>query len=467
MIGLGSQHLTRSRKLLVEAGLVACLLLGAVFLLYFPSGTTTATQVFHASFAFLLALAPFATLWLWFGPALTAPAASGIRNGSNLDPRLRHAFLPVLAIAGAWTVYTGAQLDYADYLMHWQALLDGLDPWMQDRGESRNAYGPLHLLFAPMAYLHPLLAKVVAGLIVFLSAVLIGRQLVRDDRLLDPAILVLSLLTILSPFIWATVFHLGHNDIVTAFLVLLAFLCHMRERPTWVGVILGLAVLHKFYPILLLPFLVVSVDGIRIRTVAFCFLVVAAGLGVSFAIWGEDALGPLIYTQDRSPTLLSIFRVSAAYPSVGQRLFGIADMSVFSMPAMLAVGAVISLYVYLYRIPALLGAISGLLAMLLLYKVGYQQYYITYFLLLALATVHWRDRRYQMTILLSIPFVIFVTAFEVYFDLSFRAEPYPFIPAIVRHHIGIPAFLIGVPTVLAGLYVAGRQRREKLLQIGW
>ena len=73
----------------------------------------------------------------------------------------------------AVTVAYGIRHDYVSYVLHWDNILAGGDPWWQDPSFVPNAYGPLYNAFAALHFLHPLLPKVIFSGMFFASVVLV------------------------------------------------------------------------------------------------------------------------------------------------------------------------------------------------------------------------------------------------------------------------------------------------------
>ena len=64
---------------------------------------------------------------------------------------------PILALIAAFVV--GANHDYISYQLHLDQIAQGVDPWLGFPSNQLNAYGPIHLVFAPFYAIHPLIPK--------------------------------------------------------------------------------------------------------------------------------------------------------------------------------------------------------------------------------------------------------------------------------------------------------------------
>ena len=79
------------------------------------------------------------------------------------------------------------------------------------------------------------------------------------------------------------------------------------QRDVAAGVFLGLGVLLKLMPIVLLPFLMLDGRRLRYRLPAAAVITILLGFGASLVIWGPD-FRPLIFAAGRSSHHLSIYR---------------------------------------------------------------------------------------------------------------------------------------------------------------
>ena len=281
----------------------------------------------------------------------------------------------------AVTVLSGPRQDYAAFLEIWETILEGGDPWWIDagRGHPLNAYGPLFNLFALPALANPLAPKLLVALAYLLFVAWFADRCEIGRRW--------ALGYLLGPYFWIEIAYYGHLDVLVAIACAGAVDGRVRGRDSAAGAWLGLGVLLKFMPIVLLPFLAIdrrcSRVQVRMRFVLGATTVMGVGMVVSAVIWGRSALRPLGFAASRGSNLLSIFhylggRHSPLGPAVDA---GAVDR--LSVPLLVLAIVVLWLVCYRRRVDPATAAVLATLTTLLLYKVGFLQYQMTLFVLLA------------------------------------------------------------------------------------
>ena len=98
----------------------------------------------------------------------------------------------------------------------------------------------------------------------------------------------------------------GLNDGLVAALMVFAVLSKRKGFSFFTGLLIALAGLLKFYPILTLPFFGLNkglLDWKIIFSGAITFLI---GFLISIIIWGTGPITPILFNTGRDPTLLSI-----------------------------------------------------------------------------------------------------------------------------------------------------------------
>ncbi len=131
----------------------------------------------------------------------------------------------------------------------------GDDPWV-----TGNAYGPAYNLIAVAYSLHTLLPKLIFAFAWIAGSWHLVRELARLYIGVPWQIFWLVALP-LNPLFWVQVLGYGSVDGLIASICLLAIASHQSSRYSIAGSVLALAVLLKFYPIVIVPFL----DGYRIN----------------------------------------------------------------------------------------------------------------------------------------------------------------------------------------------------------
>ena len=360
-----------------------------------------------------------------------------------------------MVLLSAIVVWSGAMLalsvardqrhDYVAYLEQWSLVLGGQDPWM-----TSNTYGPLHNVIGLTIVLHPLVPKLLIGMALTLVNFLLVSELLRSAPPVT-SIAAYALFLPLNFLVVSVVFSFGLNDGLVASLVGLAILARLRKWFFACGVLLGLAVLLKYYPALLIPFFCLDRRRFSVRTLTASAITVATGFFFATALWGTGFVSALTTGAAREPKLLSVL---AALEHTG---FSVAYAEVFQIlvrvNALMVVAAVVLTFISVYalRLRWIEGAALASLIYLLVYKVGHQQFYLTWIvLLIGLLIVN--TRRSAWMAYSAIPAVVLLSVFQ--FGYEILTDEYREVGGIVRDNVGFAAFLIGWLTVAGMLVIA-------------
>ncbi len=209
------------------------------------------------------------------------------------------------------TVVRGDNQDYYFYLQMWREVQLGHDPWFFSTGAfgtyPMNAYGPLFNVLAIPAAVNPLLPKLLfaAAYLGFAVALLrpLGKEIpgAGDSWPLRAAWLFI-------PYCWVEIANFGHFEVLVGLLCVAAVEARLRQRDVISGFALGLGVLLKFMPIVLLPFLILDRRRPRYRLLGAAVVTIGLGLGASVFFWGLATFRPLIFAASRDAHHLSIYR---------------------------------------------------------------------------------------------------------------------------------------------------------------
>jgi hypothetical protein len=288
----------------------------------------------------------------------------------------RYLYLALLVVAA---LGTGARTDYGHYIDHWQWILASHDPWSFPP-PSVNAYGPLYVLLALPAAIHPLGPK----LLFVATWILLGFFLQsrwRADQSVEPGRLGLWFWWV-SPFFLVEVVYNGHFDVVAAAFAAIAI--DWRERrPFRAGLLLACGILLKFIPLLILPFLVVERGRWRPRLLCGTAVGLLAGFGACALRWGASWLEPIVFAAERPATLMSVFKFLRGELSP-LRSFGVENLDGLSLPLMVIAGLTIGAVHLRSRWTSESSALAAVCLVLALYKVGHQQFYAVPLVLLAM-----------------------------------------------------------------------------------
>ena len=242
----------------------------------------------------------------------------------------------------------------------------------------------------------------------------------------------------------------GSLDAVPAALSLAALHCRVRGNLSLSGLLLGCGVLVKFYPLILLPFLMYEHRRLLWAPGLACAGLVAAGMAVSFLLWGESTLNPILFATDRPGSMLSIFRVISAHPETARALFGTTDVGWASIYLMGLAGATVWAVAAWRNLPVVEASMLGFLAVITSYKVGNQQFLLTFVLLAAysVASLGRGGRVAYRPLLGVLVYLLFLEGFQVLYILTrWLSPPWDRVLDIV----GLPTFALALIAVTTGL----------------
>ena len=314
------------------------------------------------------------------------PASTG--RGSSPRPGLERWANPVLMLPSfaflALTVQRGSIQDYYLYLEMWREVRLGHDPWFFAYGVfgkyPLNAYGPLFNVFAIPALVNPLLPK-----LLFAGAYLVfAVWLIKDrgkDWLQGGLVWPLLVVWFWVPYCWVEIANFGHFDVLVGLFCVAAVEARVRQRDVVSGVCLGLGVLLKFMPIVLLPFLILDRGRPRYRLLSAAVVAIALGLGASVLLWGPSTFRPLIFVAERQSLHLSIYRfLKGRYSPLGWLDFN--ENPDQAAPAFMLMALLWAwLLVRKRMIEPAPAAVLAVLVTLMFYQVGFAQYHMVLFVL--------------------------------------------------------------------------------------
>jgi hypothetical protein len=286
----------------------------------------------------------------------------------------------------SWAVVTGAHgHSYSDYLAEWHEVLRGADPGGVRPGLPFNAYGPAFNLLAGLVWIAPaaakwLIAASYCGFVVWCLA----RLWTDCGNRSFPWPLVL--LCVVNPWPWIAVAHFGFFDGLVGLACVVGVHARLRGREAAAGLCIGLGVLLKLVPIVLLPFLAVGRNRLHLRFAAVCLAGILCGFLASYLAWGPSTFAPLSFAGAREPTL-------SIYPLLA-RAAGPGALAWVGPTALVVFGATLFAWHLAVRLEPAPAALLAMLGTLLLYQVGYNNYQMIVLMLAAywIAVDWWRLR---------------------------------------------------------------------------
>lgn len=364
----------------------------------------------------------------------------------NPSRRQRSAFIAVLtawALGMLWfSQASGVRHDYRYYLRQWQLVLNGKNPWSTD-----NAYGPLHNVLAYLLRLDQLAPKLIMSLSLVLAIALLGREHLRKSAAASNLILFLVVLPAHCVVI-SVGFAYGLNDALTAALITFALVARVHERDITAGALLGLAVLLKYYPAVLVPLFALEHGRLRLRLLVASGACIALGMAVSVLIWGDSLLHAFTYGAARDPKLLSVLASlqSLPKPISGSAVLGwLIRINSLCVALVSVLSLVLAIRLRLHFIEA---SVLGLLVILMTFKVGHPQFYLPWLCLVAALPLADKASADQLQ-WTALPYVLFLDVFQ--YGYTWGTDSYYHQLSVVRRFVGFAAFALGAATIAAYL----------------
>ncbi len=352
--------------------------------------------------------------------------------------------LALSAIAVMVTIAGGVRHDYVDYLAQWALVLAHDNPW-----STNNAYGPLHNAFALLVPIRDLAPKIVTAVALLIANAMLVLNLVvaRPTREWLSVYLTAFGANVL---VLVSAFWFGLNDALVAALVLGAVLARHERAFLLAGVLLGLAALDKYYPALLIPFFALDARMVQPRVLIGSLATIVLGMLAATLLWGSAWIEAVTYGVSRDATILSVLRPIV----VAGRALGagpIVDLLVrFNGPLVVAVWLLSVWGAWVRRDTWLVAACWGIFAVLLTYKVGNPQFWVTWLALVA-ALPLLRTPEADRLARLARPYAIFLSAFELGYVLlqpQYYLGPWLWVNDVA----GIPSAVLGAILLVAFLW---------------
>jgi hypothetical protein len=406
--------------------------------------------------------------WLFHLIVVLVVLATDRRLGEGRSPEDRRRagtidrWLIAFALAFLlFTVLSGPRHDYVAFLEIWAAVRGGSDPWwIHERfGYPLNAYGPLFNLLALPAWCNPLAPKLLFALAYCLfAAIFLKGGMARPGPLGFPAMGLLAWL--LGPFPWVEIAYYGHFDVLVAIACVAAVAFVLRGREVLAGASLAVGFLLKLIPVVIVPFFALDVDGRRVRSrfLAGAGIPMVLGYVASDLIWGRSTFRPFAFAATRGSTLLSIFRFLRGGASPLRRFMDHPDLDAWSTRCLAVAGLLAFLACRWRRADPATSALVAVLTTLLFYQVGFIQYQMILFLLMA----YWLGRygpllgRHPGLAFAIGGYFGWLSLFDLFYCYAggiMQADgPWGW----VADRVGLPTFLLGSFLLANLLRVAGR-----------
>ena len=280
---------------------------------------------------------------------------------ANLTAKLLRNIIPFSVFLMFIAFVTGGRFDYASYKLQWHLMIGGGDPWGFVEGGMVNAYGYVFNFLALLYSINSLIPKL---FFVLLLLVFCWRLMVSQPTKSRTLVLFLCI----NPFTISTIAVYGFVDGMCSLLLGFALLEQNLEpirASIKSGAFLALSTLTKFYSIVALPILLISkwrsntLEGFA-KGYLFTFIII---LTVSYVLWGDSILAPLLFAKGRDPSFLTLWKY-VSHPELRTIIFSITSTIA------IVLACVRSDLSCSYRTAATLSIIFGT------YYLGHQQFYL-------------------------------------------------------------------------------------------
>jgi len=336
--------------------------------------------------------------------------------------------------------------DYRHYGGQWQHVLDGGNPWEYARGDLRrfNSYGPLHALMAWPYAVSSLLPKLVYAL------ASIAATIYLVSRATSHRAIVLFL--VLNPPLWILYVHGGFNDALIGALFLFGIVAFDRGRFALSAVLLGLAILYKFTPIFIVPFLCLHRRRVRWAFAAPLAGTLGLGFGAAYVTWGASLLDPVRVGASRPSSSASIFNF------LDEHLGNVDFLSIYVLAGALL--AIFACYV-IYDLEVRHCVVLALSCAFLFYRANHLQFYVSLTLLSVYLVIeeHRRIQAIAPALLRSLgAFLVWLCVVVTVWKICDREGK-----QVLHRWIGLPTFLLHLGMNVALVVYMVRNRRPEAL----
>lgn len=372
---------------------------------------------------------------------------------SRPEPGKVWPWVPLVILTAAAAIWFSLwREEWHDYRLHyieWRVILDGGEPW---RSGTMNAYGPLFNVLALLAAIHPLAPKLLFCLMWFaVSAFLIRVSIARRGA--PRRTFAVALLTMWNPFFWTNVASHGQFDILVAGLCLAGVHWSVTRDSHRAGAAIGLAVLLKYYPLLLVPFLAIDRARLRLKTPVVAGLTTVAGLAASWTVWAESTFNPILFAAERESKMLSVFAFLRGRWSPLHTFWTDPNVDFLAAPLLIISLVLVVGICYRRQVAMPFAVLAGAVCGLTVYKVGHQQFLLVIFVLVAyLVALGALDKSQRLLRYALATYLGWLVLFDLAYAVSGRNNwgyglwDWPGI--LLREFAGLPTFILGSWVVL-------------------
>jgi hypothetical protein len=299
------------------------------------------------------------------------------RNAAKTNSNANVMLIAFSAVFLTATAITGFSTgDYSSYDTEWISILNGQNPWAWNYYELLNTYGPLFNVLAPITWLNPLFNK----LLFAFSYVVYVIWLIKvhgPRRSFDASSWYCYGLLLLNLFPWVQLAYLGHFDVLVGLACVAAVHSVVYRKDALSGTCLASGILLKFIPIVILPFLAFNERRFHFRLVGCCIAFVGLGFLASVLAWGTSTFAPLAFAATREP-IWSIYYLMNSPHSPLWLFWDPPHAEWLEKPLLLTAGLSMFAWCTFRQVELSLSATLAILVTLLLYRVGFPNYYLVF-----------------------------------------------------------------------------------------
>jgi len=202
----------------------------------------------------------------------------------------------------------------------------------------------------------------------------------------------------LFPFPWVEIGYLGYFDCLVAFSCVAAVHARVKSKDVLSGIFIASGILLKSMPIVILPFLAFDEQRLRLRLFISCIVCVVLGLLASILVWGTSTFTPLIFAATRPPNR-SLYELLGSIHSPLRWFWESPHVEWLEKPLMLTALTILFVWCMISRPGPALAATLAVLVTLLFYRVGFNNYQIVLFYLVAYwAVSEWEQLRKNLAL---------------------------------------------------------------------
>lgn len=370
-----------------------------------------------------------------------------------------------MALLVILVVITGGRFDYASYKLQWSIISQGMNPWGFIEGGMINAYGYVFNVLTLLYLLDPIFPKLAVALLFFALALFVKSPSKSqvNSGLASPGVFL-----ILNPYTVSSVCVYGFIDALSSLLLAYSLLFMLRSLSSrggfkliGSGALLAMSVFTKFYPLVLLP-LFLKTAKIKNQLIAFSAIFLGVSsltLVISYILWGNDIISPLLFAKGRDPSFLTFWRVVGEWQKFRSPLF------------VLLTALAVILGCFRVSISSLGIVSAGILSFIFgIYYLGHQQFYLSIVVCLAvflsrgsMATAQTNPSSQKMIGLSIAVFMSWLIFIQTGFELFHEYKPQGF-SLIVNVLSLINSFLLvslGVVWITKGASVSPKDEPER------